>query len=154
MKNEQVGRYIARIIADPRTINRFVFAYSDLLTGRQLAETIECMSGEQVAVVRVEPESLVRAVESKEKDPTPFLTSTLLYWHSALVRGDNQPERASFLGYLDARELYPELEPVRFEDTIRRALQNKATEHSEAGRPESFWEALERTLVRFKAVST
>ncbi len=39
------------------------------------------------------------------------------------IRGDNTPEYAKYLGYLDARELYPDFKPVKFVDFVKSALQ-------------------------------
>lgn len=33
------------------------------------------------------------------------------YYYSLAVRGDNAPEKAKYLGYLDARELNPDVQP-------------------------------------------
>jgi hypothetical protein len=35
------------------------------------------------------------------------------------VRGDNHPENAKYLGYLDAQELYPDFRPVSFEGYMK-----------------------------------
>jgi hypothetical protein len=43
-----VGAYIARIVKDPRTLNRKVFAYTDLRTQRELYNTVEELSGEKL----------------------------------------------------------------------------------------------------------
>lgn len=33
---------------------------------------------------------------------------------SRYIREDNTPENGKYLGYLDARELYPDFKPIRF----------------------------------------
>lgn len=43
-----IGRYVARIIADPRTLNRMVFAYNELVTHSQLYDLLEEISGEKL----------------------------------------------------------------------------------------------------------
>lgn len=43
-----VGRYVAKIVADPRTLNKMVFAYSELLTQKQVWDTVEKVSGEKL----------------------------------------------------------------------------------------------------------
>jgi uncharacterized protein YbjT (DUF2867 family) len=43
-----VGRYVARIIADPRTLNRMVFAYNEVVTHNQLYELLEEISEEKL----------------------------------------------------------------------------------------------------------
>jgi hypothetical protein len=41
------------------------------------------------------------------------------------VRGDNTPANAAYLGYLNARELYPEFKPKGFEEFARELLDGK-----------------------------
>lgn len=43
-----VGRYVARIVADPRTLNKIVFAYSELATQNQVYNLLEELSGETI----------------------------------------------------------------------------------------------------------
>lgn len=45
------------------------------------------------------------------------------YQRSWGVRGDNTPENAKYLGFLDARELYPDFKPVGVEEYVREALE-------------------------------
>ena len=45
---EDVGRFTARIIADPRTLNRMVFAHGALYTQNQVYDLIEKLSGEKI----------------------------------------------------------------------------------------------------------
>jgi len=42
------------------------------------------------------------------------------------VRGDNDPVYAKYLGYLDARALYPEFAPRTFEAYAKELLDRKA----------------------------
>ena len=41
-----IGRYVARIITDPRTLNKYVFAYNELWSQNQIYELLEKLSGE------------------------------------------------------------------------------------------------------------
>lgn len=41
-----VGRYVTRIVADLRTLNKMVFAYSELATQNQVYNLLEELSGE------------------------------------------------------------------------------------------------------------
>jgi hypothetical protein len=43
---EDIGRYVAKIIADPRTINKKVFAFTDCLTLNQVYDLMDEISGE------------------------------------------------------------------------------------------------------------
>lgn len=51
-----IGMYTARIIADPRTLNRMVFAYNEIKTQNQVYDLIEKLSGEKVERNHVCPE--------------------------------------------------------------------------------------------------
>lgn len=43
-----IGRYVARIIADPQTLNHRVFAFTELMSQNEVYDLIEKMSGEKV----------------------------------------------------------------------------------------------------------
>lgn len=43
-----IGHYVARIIADPRTLNKMVFTYNELLTQDQIYRLMEHLSGEKI----------------------------------------------------------------------------------------------------------
>lgn len=43
-----IGRYIAKIIADERTLNRMVFAYNTVMTQNQIFDLVEEISGEKL----------------------------------------------------------------------------------------------------------
>jgi hypothetical protein len=47
------------------------------------------------------------------------------YHHSKYVRQDNSPRYAKYLGYIDARELYPDLKPTTFRDFFEEVLAGK-----------------------------
>jgi hypothetical protein len=48
-----IGKYVARIIADPRTLNKKVFACVDLRTHNEVYDTVERISGEKIPRVYV-----------------------------------------------------------------------------------------------------
>lgn len=43
-----IAKYVARIIADPRTLNKMVFAYGELWTQNRIFDVLEEMSGEKI----------------------------------------------------------------------------------------------------------
>lgn len=43
-----IGRWTARIIEDERTLNKYVYAYSDVLSENQVVAAVEKISGEKV----------------------------------------------------------------------------------------------------------
>ncbi|RSL68064.1 hypothetical protein CEP54_002927 [Fusarium duplospermum] len=116
-----IGLYTARIIVDPRTLNRMVFAYNEVLTFNQMYDVAERVPAEEI-------EAQVREMEAK--DPAPdsvdFITLThRQYWNSCCVRGDNTPENAQYLGYLLAKDLYPEFAGITLETYCREVLEGK-----------------------------
>ena len=47
------------------------------------------------------------------------------YNYSKYVRGDNTPEYAKYLGYLDAGELYPDFQPITWREFLVDLLAGK-----------------------------
>ena len=43
-----VGRYVARIIRDDRTLNKYVFAYNVVVTQNEIYQLLEHISGEKI----------------------------------------------------------------------------------------------------------
>ncbi|RSL87592.1 hypothetical protein BHE90_003894 [Fusarium euwallaceae] len=116
-----IGLYTARIISDPRTLNRMVFAYNQVLTFNEMYDIAERVPAEEI-------QAQVREMEAK--DPAPdsvdFITLTQMqYWNSCCVRGDNTPENAQYLGYLLAKDLYPEFVGTSLETYAREVLDGK-----------------------------
>jgi len=82
----------------------------------------------------VSSEELATAVSSSReaiaKDPSNHGAYIPLYVaqysNSWGIRGDNTPQNAKYLGYLDARELYPDFQPAKLEDYVSDLLQGMA----------------------------
>ncbi|KAJ7656199.1 isoflavone reductase family protein [Mycena rosella] len=128
-----IGPFVARIIKDPRTLNKFVVTYSDVLSQNEIFGLMEEMSGEVIhrkyvsaseiidsrarhhATMKVEPDNL----------PARFLFIKEDYIYSKYVRGDNTPAYAAYLGYLDASELYPDFQPRTFKHFVTELLDGK-----------------------------
>ena len=43
---KDIGRYVAKVIVDPRTLNKSVFTYSEVLTTNEVFDIVERLSGE------------------------------------------------------------------------------------------------------------
>ncbi|EHA51696.1 isoflavone reductase [Pyricularia oryzae 70-15] len=115
---DDVGRYVARIITDPRTLNRSVFAYGEVTSQKTILAELKAATGREVpwhsiSVAGLEAR-LAELRSSLSADPTSPKTTLDLamtqYLYSRMVRGDNAPDRAQYLGYLDAKALYPDFE--------------------------------------------
>ncbi|KAJ7687134.1 hypothetical protein B0H17DRAFT_939633 [Mycena rosella] len=129
-----IGPFVARIIKDPRTLNKFVVTYSDVLSENEIFGLMEEMSGEVIHRKYVSGNEIIdsrarhQATLKMEPDnrPVRFVSMKEDYIYSKYVRGDNTPEYAAYLGYLDARELYPDFRPRSFKDFIAELLEGKA----------------------------
>lgn len=46
--NRDIGKFVARIISDPRTLNKMVFAHGEVWTQNQIWRKMEELSGESI----------------------------------------------------------------------------------------------------------
>ncbi|KAK1512437.1 uncharacterized protein CCOS01_14677 [Colletotrichum costaricense] len=113
-----VGRFTARIIADPRTINKMVFVYGDIVSQNQIFDMLDEMSGETTK------REYANAIEKSAFDNRMKIFYE--YWYSMGVRGDNTLENAEFLGYVDGTKLYPDFQPITFEAFLKEVLDGKS----------------------------
>ncbi|KAF7325433.1 Glycoside hydrolase [Mycena kentingensis (nom. inval.)] len=129
-----VGRYVARIIKDERTLNKYVVTYSDVLTENEIFTITEEVSGEKIVEREyvTKDELIAKQVQfttlhsASPDDATLRLHRGINdYAHSKYVREDNTPEYAKYLGYLDANELYPEFTPTTFRKFLGEVLAGK-----------------------------
>ncbi|GKZ26832.1 hypothetical protein AbraIFM66951_003575 [Aspergillus brasiliensis] len=128
-----IGRFVARIVLDDRTINKYVYTCGDVLSENEIYHIAEEISGEKLKPIRVSNEdieaSVDRAKAALAEDPHDHMKRTGIfiaqYEHSKYVREDNSPGYASYLGYLSARELYPDFQPITFRDFFAEVLAGK-----------------------------
>ncbi|KAM0202652.1 hypothetical protein ACHAPA_009392 [Fusarium lateritium] len=134
--SRDVGVYVARIIADPRTLNQKVFAYTDLRTQHQLYDTVEEISGEKVERKYRTTDEIDNAIARTKDDPYKMMDYyQFTYQESYDIMGENTPEYARYLGYQIGKDLYPDLEGISFEDffkeTLEYGLQPMYKEHAD-----------------------
>ncbi|KAF4832977.1 putative pinoresinol-lariciresinol reductase 3 [Colletotrichum tropicale] len=128
---DDVRMFTARIISDPRTINKAVFAFSELWSQESIYAMMERISAEKIPRNTVTSQAVLEAVAKLEKlspafdDPQFFELVQYQYWHSWGVRGDNQPHYAKYLGYELASDLYADLKPRKLEEFALEVLQGK-----------------------------
>ncbi|EIN05580.1 NAD(P)-binding protein [Punctularia strigosozonata HHB-11173 SS5] len=134
-----IGKFVARIVEDPRTINQYVFVWGEERTGAECWAVAQRIYGEDLESrkVRLSGEDLLRtAKEAKEKiaaDPSAagFEANVNLsqseYQYSMHIRGDNTVANAKAAGALDARELYPDVEVTSFEEFVKQFYANPPT---------------------------
>ncbi|KAL3439818.1 NAD(P)-binding protein [Aspergillus insuetus] len=128
-----VGRYIARIITDQRTLNKKVFVYNEALTQNQVYEIIECVSDERPKRtyisekdIRIWREEAQREVQKNSSDVVALGQLCLRdVFLASNVNGYNTPEYAEYLGYLSGKELYPDFEYLTYEDYVQEVLEGK-----------------------------
>ena len=104
-----VGKFVARIIADERTLNRYVFCWTEEVTKNEVFALIKRVSGKDLEGPNVSAEEL----QEKIKNPKDSFEDAFgQYQYSIWIRGDNTVENAKkpeYGGALDARELYPDI---------------------------------------------
>ncbi|GAB1207624.1 hypothetical protein APSETT445_006348 [Aspergillus pseudonomiae] len=128
-----IGRFVAQIIADDRTVNKYVYTWGDILTENEIIDIVEDLSGEKVdrqyETIEESAKRLNDAQSSLSLDPGDPGKRTLVYitqyTYSKYVRQDNQPRYGKYLGYLDARELYPDFKPISFREFFAEVLNGK-----------------------------
>ncbi|KAK4462915.1 isoflavone reductase family protein [Cladorrhinum samala] len=124
-----VGRYVARIVSDPSTINRRVFAYTELLSMNEIWDVMGKVTGEDPVREYVSLKEIQEIIVTCRKrlgeiPPNrpelalpPTTSSNVMdianynmgqYRISWCVRGDNTPEYADYLGYLNFWKLFPD----------------------------------------------
>jgi hypothetical protein len=130
-----IGRFVARIIKDERTLNKRVFTWSNELSQKQIYAIAEELSGEKVEYKTVSTSDIEKRYASAKAafagNPYTSAASTpesMALWSSEYliskyIRKDNTRDNALYLGYLDAKELYPDFKPVTFEDFAKELLQ-------------------------------
>jgi hypothetical protein len=131
-----IGNFVARIVKDPRTLNKRIFTWSDELSQNDTFSIVERLTGETVERVYVSEEEIMKAVtEARQAYAEAELTTQIEgvrqlyaseYWFSKYVREDNTRENALYLGYLDARELYPDFKPIAFEDAMKEVVEGNS----------------------------
>ncbi|KAK2608200.1 hypothetical protein N8I77_006824 [Diaporthe amygdali] len=150
--NEDVGNFVARIIADPRTINKRVMAAGASLSFNEMFGIAEELTGEKALrkYVRLpesfslqkpsgqpltcvlqasadELKSMIDDMSSKsQNDPRDYFLLVgkfwLEYYYSSFIDGDNSPEGAKRLDYILATDLYPDMNPHCFKDFFKDIL--------------------------------
>ncbi|KAI0639999.1 NAD-P-binding protein [Trametes polyzona] len=125
---DHIGQFVARIVADPRTLNQAVIVWEDEVTELEAHEIGERVSGEGDALkakrIPVTADDILRlAAEGKAeaaKHPDSFTANAQQSWneymYSMHILGENTLAHAKELGYLDARELYPDVPRYTLED--------------------------------------
>ncbi|RYC83351.1 hypothetical protein BFJ63_vAg13754 [Fusarium oxysporum f. sp. narcissi] len=129
-----VGRYVARIVADPRTLNKYVFAYNEVWTQEDIFQLLEESSGERLprnSSSKQEIEATIAALRGPYDEGERSFSKVVglvvsQYPLSVWLRGDNLPDRAEYLGYLSTKDLYPDFVFTPFKEYIREVISGEA----------------------------
>lgn len=121
-----IGKFVAEIVDDERTMNRYVFCYSDEKTQNELWEIARrakanAGGGALKATPKHESEEQVLAKIRRSADGSMAQIGSE-YILSMFIRGDNTVESAKkpeYGGALDARELYPHIKVSTAEDVAK-----------------------------------
>ncbi|KAH6657329.1 isoflavone reductase [Truncatella angustata] len=130
-----VGKYVAKIIVDPRTLNKKVYAYTEVSTMNQVVDLMSELSGEEAIRDYLPAEKIQQAITEAQKDyevEEKRQQATLIlfinqYWQSWGVRGDNTPEAAEIFGYLDFKKLYPDVKGKTIKELFQGILDGSET---------------------------
>ncbi|KAK4496663.1 hypothetical protein PRZ48_012645 [Zasmidium cellare] len=129
-----VGKYVARVIKDERTLNKTAFVYNELWTQNKIHDLLEKLSGEKIPRKHTPAEEYERKVdaviaelETNPKDPVlRFKKVYNQYCLSVGIRAENTPEYAQYLGYLDGKSLYPDVNFTSYENYMKEVVDGKA----------------------------
>lgn len=129
-----VGKYVVRAIRDERTLNAMVFVYNELWTANQIHDLVEKLSGEKIprnyAGAEKYEQQIAEADATLKDSPEDFVARAqkvlAQYNLSWGIRGENTPEYAKYLGYLDGKKLYPDVKFTSFESYLEEVLSGKA----------------------------
>ncbi|RPD53615.1 NAD-P-binding protein [Lentinus tigrinus ALCF2SS1-6] len=123
-----IGIWVARIITDPRTINKSVIIWEDEVLQKDAHELGARLSGDGDALrakrIELSEDDMKKQIADGQvlydKDPMDFKLSTPLIWaqymYSMHFLHENTLENAERLGYLDARKLYPDIPAQSLEE--------------------------------------
>ncbi|KZT03606.1 NAD(P)-binding protein [Laetiporus sulphureus 93-53] len=122
-----VGPYVARIIADERTLNHSVIVWEDEVTLLDVKRLVEKYSPDGEAAkdkwtYLTYEELLKLAAQGREEykrtgnPEAHVLQASSEYMISIHILGEDSLENAKALGYLDVRELYPDIHPTSLEE--------------------------------------
>ncbi|KAH6972120.1 hypothetical protein BKA56DRAFT_593741 [Ilyonectria sp. MPI-CAGE-AT-0026] len=121
-----IGKYVARIISDPQTLNKKVFAFTETKTQKQVFELVEKLSGERLERTEVSAADLeLKLNEFRKSNTLDQMRASYEYYNSWGVRGDNSPDHARYLGYLIAEDLYPGVKGRSLESFIQDIVDGK-----------------------------
>ncbi|PMD53509.1 uncharacterized protein K444DRAFT_646709 [Hyaloscypha bicolor E] len=108
-----VGDFVARIVGDGRTLNKYdIYGSMEDVSGEKLERKFQRSQGKEMEEEVLEARKLFK--EELENRKALGRVVSAEYEFSKYVRMDNRAVFARYLGYLDAREAYPDFQPRKF----------------------------------------
>ncbi|WQF77048.1 Putative NmrA-like domain, NAD(P)-binding domain superfamily [Colletotrichum destructivum] len=129
-----IGRLVARIIADPKTINKKILASGAVMSFNEMFDIAEELSREKTKRKYAPAEHLRSMINHFDtqltlspEDRTLHMGKICMeYYYSSFVDGDNSPDGVARLGYVLATELYHDFQPTTFRQFFQDVLESKA----------------------------
>ncbi|KAF8639076.1 hypothetical protein AX16_010382 [Volvariella volvacea WC 439] len=125
-----IGQYVARIVSDERTLNRYVFVWGEEVTQNRLVELVKKYSGKDVDIIHKTTEDLEKAVQEARQDPAQFAQQAWYeYQYSMWILGENIKEKAVLDEYGSAllgTDLYPDIVPKTAEEYTKEWFRTSA----------------------------
>ncbi|KAH8825525.1 hypothetical protein DL96DRAFT_1530174 [Flagelloscypha sp. PMI_526] len=110
-----IGKLVALIVADPRTLNQAVHAYDGEATLEETWGAASKVSGEDFSDY-----ARVTAEDIEEKRKINMIHDAIYGFYAALyVHGSSTVEKAVANGALDSHKLYPDNKPMSLEESIQ-----------------------------------
>lgn len=121
-------------MGDGRTLNEYGFGCGEVLNEMKVYVIMESVTGEKLERKLVSSDhiqggkcSMLTSNLTSEPENAQYLGAVAAAKHdcSKYVREDNRPECAKYLGYLGARDLYPDLKSRIFEPFVEDLMEGK-----------------------------
>ncbi|OQE18563.1 hypothetical protein PENSTE_c017G07295 [Penicillium steckii] len=108
------------------------------------------ITGEDVPYIPVSEKKVLELAHLPETAYSTIWQKVIVqYLYNNWVRGDNEASYAKYLGYLDAHDLYPEIQVKSLKESMQEAFANGQDFADQVG-DDSFWLGLEELLCEVK----
>ncbi|KXS09253.1 NAD(P)-binding protein [Gonapodya prolifera JEL478] len=138
-----VGNLVAKIVLDPRTLNKYVFCMAETLSMNQMGRIYEEETGTKLVWKNLDPALLLKRYKDLHAVLPPLDTDPELtpiqnltdYGISRWIRGDNVPPAEA----LKSWELYPDYKCLMWREWLRSAVKNGTVEGARTDVPDIGW---------------
>lgn len=152
-----MGRYVARVVQDGRTVNKYVICYNERHSQLDSWAILDKLSGEviprdygsrdeveaDIVVAQPVPQTGGMDLKFVEGAIVAFKAVVRQNVRSWGFRGDNTPEKAKELGYVTSKELWSEMYFVSYEKFLTDVVKGEASPVYDQDRREGYRQAWE-----------